>query len=463
MPFERINKKGHHEGMTADLMKEIGRRLGVKLRVIPAASWSESLLLVREGKCQLVSAVAATTTRKEFLDFSSPYGEYPLVVAVRAEELFVENPQAINHKTLGVVKGYAHTDLIRETYPDFNIIEVKSVVDGLQKVQDEKIYGFVDTIPSIGYILRRQGMEHLKIGGKLEIPLTLSIGVHRGEPPELLSILNKALDSFSAEEKQLLAEKWISIKIEKVFDYTRLWQILCVILAIVLFLFWNNNKLQRMVNHKTHELSDLNASLENRVKERTNELLQAKKKFEQKEKQQRDSIASASHELRTPLTTMMAKVSAIQDGIRPLDQEQMSSLARTVEHLTSLVKDLYVLSLADIDNLLENCARYTNSGGTVFVTVTKSDSHAELIVADSGPDVDDEALTMLFERFYRVDKSRSRQKGGAGLGLSLVKALVELHGGQVKAFHASQGGLGFSVTIPLAENIDSISEISVAR
>lgn len=512
MPFERINEKGQHEGMTADLMKEIERRIGVKLRVVPTNSWSESLLSVREGRCQLTSAVAATTPRKEYIDFSKAYGEYSLVVAVREEALFVENPAAIHDKTLGVVVGYAHVDLIREKYPNFNVIEVKNVVDGLQKVHDKKLYGFVDTIPSINYSIRRHGIENVKIAGKLEIPLKLSFGVHRGEPPELLSVLNKVLDSFSTEEKQLLAEKWFSIKIEKVFDYTRLWQIVSVILAIVLFLFWNNNKLKRMVNNKTHELRDLNATLEARVTDRTNELLQAKKTLEKKEKQQRDSIANASHELRTPLATMMAKVSAMQEGIRPLDQEQMSSLARSVEHLTSLVKDLYILSLADInglidtkepvilnevvadaisamqvqltnhhlslettidsnvivygdahrlrqiiDNLLENCARYSTSGGTVFVTVAKSESHAELIVADTGPDVDDEALSMLFDRFYRVDKSRSRQKGGAGLGLSLVKALAESHGGQVKAFHASQGGLGVSVKIPLTENIDVLS------
>ncbi len=510
MPFERLNEQGQHGGMTADLMKELERRLGISLRLVRTDSWSESLLSARAGQCKLISAAAATAPRMEYLDFSNPHGEYPLVVAVRGEELFVENLDAIQDKTLGVVAGYAHTDLIREKYPNFNIVEVKNVVDGLKKVKDEKLYGFVDTIPSIGYSLRRQGIEHLKIGGKLEIPLKLAFGIHKGEPPELISILNKFLDSFSEEEKQLLAEKWFSIKIEKVFDYTRLWLIVSVILAIVLFLFWNNNKLKRMVDNKTHELTDLNASLEDRVVERTDELLQAKKTLEKKEKQQRDGIASASHELRTPLATMMAKVSAMQDGIRPLDQEQMSSLARSVDHLSSLVKDLYVLSLADIDalmdskeyvelngvvadsitakqvqlvdhqlrletridsdvivfgdahrlrqiidNLLENCARYTTSGGTVFVTVTKSGSHAELIVSDTGPDVDDEALSMLFDRFYRVDKSRSRQKGGAGLGLSLVKAFAESHGGQVKAFHASQGGLGISVKIPLAENTDN--------
>ena len=240
MPFERINDKGRHEGMTADLMRDVGKRLGVKLRMVPTTSWSETLANIREGRCTLLASAAATAPRREYLDFTKPHSEYSLVVAVRNEELFVENLAAIRDKTLGVVKGYAHIDLIREKYPNFNIVEVKNVADGLKRVMDRGIYGFVDTVPTIGYTMRRRGITDLKIGGKLDIPLKLAIAVHKGEPPELLSVLNKALDSFTAEDRQLLADRWFSIKIEKVTDYTRIWQILAgAALLIFITLYWN--------------------------------------------------------------------------------------------------------------------------------------------------------------------------------------------------------------------------------
>ncbi|MEE8568493.1 MAG: transporter substrate-binding domain-containing protein, partial [Anaerolineales bacterium] len=243
MPFERINDAGMHEGMTADLMGDVGRKLGVDFKLVPTKSWSETLQFVREGRCSLISAAAETAPRREYLSFTTPHGEYPLVVAVRGEELFIENLAAISDKTLGVVKGYAHIALIREKYPNLAIVEVANVSDGLKRVQDGEIFGFIDTVPTIGYTIRRQGITDLKIGGKLDIPLKLSIAVGKGEPLELVGVLNKALASISNEEKRIMADKWFTIKIEKVFDYTHLWQILAGVFFLFLIFFYWNRKL----------------------------------------------------------------------------------------------------------------------------------------------------------------------------------------------------------------------------
>ena len=228
------------------------------------------------------------------------------------------------------------------------------------------------------------------------------------------------------------------------------------------------------------------------------------RELEQKEAQRSDSMASASHELRTPLATLMAQIEAMRDGIRPLEHSQLASISLSTDHLSKLVDDLYLLTLADasalaankgperwdnilneavsatsvklsdrnlslktsietpvwvngdakclrqiIDNLLENCYRYTQSDGEITVTLKRGPTIAELTVTDTGPGVSDEALSRLFDRFYRVERSRSRQMGGTGLGLSLVKALAEAHGGETQAFHAPEGGLGITVKIPL--------------
>jgi signal transduction histidine kinase len=231
--------------------------------------------------------------------------------------------------------------------------------------------------------------------------------------------------------------------------------------------------------------------------------------LEKKETQRRDSMASASHELRTPLATLLAQIEAMRDGIRPLDKKHLASLSNSVEHMTDLVNDLYLLSLSDvsalvcdkepqyldqivntaidaarskladhnlsiastiktpvcvigdarrlrqiIDNLLENCYRYIRPDDEITVTLNKQKSWAELVVTDTGPGVNEDEMSMLFERFYRADKSRSRQHGGTGLGLSLVKALVDVHGGQVRAFKASSGGLGVSIKLPIHNQQD---------
>lgn len=224
----------------------------------------------------------------------------------------------------------------------------------------------------------------------------------------------------------------------------------------------------------------------------------------EKELQKRDSMVSASHELRTPLATLMARVEAIRDGIRTADQYELAAISHSIEHITALVDDLYLLSLADVDqlkcnqdpeyldeiiaeiaplmedklserditlnlktsaskpvagdgkrlrqiivNLLDNCYKYTSSGGVVSLITQQDENTCTLNITDTGPGVSDEVLSRLFDRFYREDKSRSRKTGGSGIGLSLVKVLTEAQQGQAKVYHAKEGGIGIQLTFPL--------------
>ncbi len=225
-----------------------------------------------------------------------------------------------------------------------------------------------------------------------------------------------------------------------------------------------------------------------------------------KEKQRREGMANVSHELRTPIANLMAEVEAMRDGIRPRDDEQLGLISKSVDHLHQLMEDLYQLALADVgelrfdknelawdeiiieaiafnrgsmkprainiesditpgvivrgdqqrlrqimNNLMENCRRYTNNNATVWVVLKKQGKWATLTIEDSGPGVSQEKMRTLFDRFYRVDESRSREKGGAGLGLSLVKALTEAHEGKVEAYASKHGGLGIKIQLPLLQ------------
>src|SRR5262245_38256280 len=193
-------------------------------------------------------------------------------------------------------------------------------------------------------------------------------------------------------------------------------------------------------------------------------------------------MSDVSHELLTPIAVLRAGLEALEDGVRPLTREAVASLNGEVAALGKLVEDLYQLALsgtgalsyrkersdvadvleqslesfgarfsersfsvqkqlsrglmvmADADrlsqafrNLLENAARYTDPGGTVRVTARRSGAGVQIDFEDSAPGVPPEALPRLFERFYRVEGSRSRANGGAGLGLAIVRSVVEAH------------------------------------
>ncbi len=218
-------------------------------------------------------------------------------------------------------------------------------------------------------------------------------------------------------------------------------------------------------------------------------------------------VADISHELRTPLTILRGKIEALQDGVYPPTAETFSALHREAIHLGLLVDDLYQLSLSDLGamsyqktevqpcwalqqavlllqsqfrekrlaletsvnigddaslfadnerlkqlftNLLTNSLRYTDPGGRILITVRQQEKALICFaIEDSTPGVSEEHLAKLFDRLYRVDSSRSRDLGGAGLGLSICYNIVKGHNGTIEAKKSSLGGLLISVCLPL--------------
>ncbi|PJB50109.1 MAG: two-component sensor histidine kinase, partial [Chloroflexi bacterium CG_4_9_14_3_um_filter_45_9] len=99
-------------------------------------------------------------------------------------------------------------------------------------------------------------------------------------------------------------------------------------------------------------------------------------------------------------------------------------------------------------NLLENAIAHTENGGTIMVTAEKQDNWVKVSVTDTGEGIPAEELPNIFERFYRVDKSRTRATGGSGLGLTIAKSLVEAHGGKIEVQSEIGKGSRFIFTVP---------------
>lgn len=103
-------------------------------------------------------------------------------------------------------------------------------------------------------------------------------------------------------------------------------------------------------------------------------------------------------------------------------------------------------------NLLANSLRYTDEGGTLKVSMATLETHVQICFEDSEPGVPEEMLPRIFDRFFRVEQSRSRTLGGSGLGLSICKNIVDLHHGEIAAEHSPVGGLRVRIRLPLKGN-----------
>lgn len=228
-------------------------------------------------------------------------------------------------------------------------------------------------------------------------------------------------------------------------------------------------------------------------------------RLEADERSRRQLLADIAHELRHPLAVMQGHVDLLQDGKVEMTPEALLAIQDEIIRLNRLVGDLRDLSLAEVGrlslhlttvspeavlrslmadlgpvaaakgvnlelavppglphlvadpdrlrqilvNLLTNALRYTPPGGRVLVEAEARAGELWVSVTDSGPGIDPADLPHVFDRFYRADKARTRETGASGLGLAIVRSLVELHGGRVTAESEPGKGSRFTVILPM--------------
>ncbi len=231
-------------------------------------------------------------------------------------------------------------------------------------------------------------------------------------------------------------------------------------------------------------------------------------RLEKLENVRRDFVANVSHELRTPITSIKGFVETLLDGAVDdpiLSKKFLAIVGRQAERLNLILTDLLTLAKLEVGgearvdteeknlrdlvqvaiaecshraqakemhlishfraelvvransslveqalvNLIDNAIKYTEAKGEVRVEVLQAGEFAEIRVSDTGPGIDSQHLSRLFERFYRIDQGRSRQLGGTGLGLAIVKHIAQVHGGRVGVESVVGEGTTFSFFLPL--------------
>lgn len=170
-----------------------------------------------------------------------------------------------------MIKGYALVELSKFYYPNLNIVEVKNTKEGLEKVNNNELYGFIDTLPSIVYEKERNSNLDIKISGKIPEEISAKIAIRKDEPI-LLDILNKVINSLKEEDKDRITNKWITIIRENQFNTELFIQVITIIviifITIIALLIYRSNLKLSALNKELERLSqtDKLTSLFNRAK-----------------------------------------------------------------------------------------------------------------------------------------------------------------------------------------------------
>ena len=187
---------------------------------------------VKERKCDIISLVMETPERKKYMNFTKPYLITPFVIATTNDKFFISDIRELDGKQIGIVKDYAHTELLKRKYPSIDLVEIENLEEGLNQVNKGFLFGFIDSLATMGYQIQKRFPNKLKISGQLEDSGILSIGV-RNDDLMLFSILEKAINLVGEKKTQNILNQWISVRYEKGFDSGLFWKILTP------FLFWH--------------------------------------------------------------------------------------------------------------------------------------------------------------------------------------------------------------------------------
>ncbi len=488
-PVEWVDEEGRYSGLASSYIALIEKKLGVHFEVEKNKNWTEAVQAVKDHELDVFPSITRTLAREKYANFTQPYLSFPTVIVTLDSVEFVNGAEDLMGQKVAVVNGYESHEYLLQNHPSLDIYPQNTVADALVAVSKGEYDAFVGNIATASYTIRQKGLTNIKIAGEVVNRFDLSVGV-RDDWPELVGILQKAIDSIDGKQHTEIHDKWIGIRYEHVVGYTLIWQILVVVLIIISLMYYINRKLKREVDQRKKvelELLKTNKILEE-AKEMAEDANRAKSQF----------LSSMSHELRTPLNAVIGFAEILEidsDALSDLHRESVGHIYDAGTHLLQLINE--VLDLASIDagkmklsitavkleasfdecraiatqlatnkgisikfgsaeniivkadavrfrqallNFISNAIKYNRKGGEVWISCCELDENRVRInVKDSGCGLTSEQAARLFQPFERLGREAGDVQG-SGVGLVITKKLIESMGGSVGV--VSQPGAG---------------------
>ncbi|WP_075356126.1 transporter substrate-binding domain-containing protein [Desulfovibrio sp. DV] len=482
VPFESINAQGEHEGIAADLLRLVAERTGLRLELVPTASWDESLAASRAGRCQLLSFLNKTPQREQWLIFSRPLFSDVNVFITREEHPFISDPAKLTGESIAFPSGTAMEELIRRDYPNLTIHTTATEDEAIGMVSAKKADMTMRSLIVAAYTIKKQGLFNLKIAGQLPYySNNLCIGI--AENNQLLQgILNKGIASITTAERAAIENRHVSINVQTVTDYGALAKVLGVglVLAVLGGLWaWKVNR--------------LNGALRKEIERR-----------EELERMRFDVEQIIRHDLVSPLSGIISipELLGDQENLTPEQHELLRHVAssgrrmlatiRMAGDLARMEKGTYAVAMAECDvldlirgiranleslfapkdlgftvlvdgrtagsgerlpvrgdanllgnlfeNLIKNAAEASPVGGEVRLVI---DTAARTFCVCNQGEVPAGIVATFFEKYVTSGK-----RFGTGLGTYSARIIARAHGGDVTLDTAVPGETRVLVHLP---------------
>ena len=470
MPFGAIidNK---YVGIDSDFLKIVEKKIDIDIELYKTKSWQKSLDAAKSRKCDVTSLIVPTKEREEYLNITSPYFYYSVVIVTKLDKKNIPDVGYLKNVKVGVVKGYAEIELIRSKYPNIEVVEVLDIQDGLDMVQSGEIYGFADNAFGIDYYFHNSAYSDFKISAHFDEKLSLSYGV-RNDEMELFSIFQKIVDSISTEQKEEIMSQWFSLTYKQVYDYNLFFKV-SIIMSLVLLFF--------IIRH--YNIKNLNKELTKRVEEEVEISREKDKMIFQQSKlvAMGEMIENIAHQWRQPLSQINSAVLVLDDVLsdhniqdnrvenRLLEIESLTMymsntitdfrnfydsdktqqsfiLNKIIDDAVNIIKGTLKYHSISVKSTYEKeymCFGYPNelqqvlviifnnakdalvlasiSNSEISIELAKEDGYNIIKICDNAGGVDTNIVEKIFEPYFTT----KHQSQGTGLGLYIAKVIVE--------------------------------------
>ncbi|MFA5524117.1 MAG: transporter substrate-binding domain-containing protein [Tissierellales bacterium] len=500
VPFEFIDKNGVHKGISADYLSLISKKTGLQFEIIKDLSWPQAYDMALSGDVDMLAAVGKTFNREEHFLFSDPYYYFKRVIVTRDNNTSISGIEELDGLTVAVQRNSSHHSyLLSNTKLDLSLYD--SVEVALTAVVTGSEEAFLGNLATINYLIRSSALTDLRIisfEAEKEQALYFATGK---DWPELISIINKALNTITESERTAINSRWIGL--EQEMDYGPFLRILYIIGALVLVIMAVSFYWIAILRKEVEKRKLIQIDLE-RAKQEADEANEFKSNF----------MARMSHEIRTPLNAITGMAYLLKKTNLSLTQMMYTDrITQASSNMLSIINDILDFSkieagkvelenisfsmdqvIQDVVNIvsykieeqkigfklykdpsipnwffgdpkrieqillnvLNNAVKFTDSGEVsldIRLLATEIDKyHISFSVKDTGIGMSQEQIANLFIPFTQGDISINRRFGGSGLGLSIVKNLVDMMDGEIQVFGTAGEGSTFIVYLTLIED-----------
>ncbi|MCJ8168508.1 EAL domain-containing protein [Atopomonas sediminilitoris] len=245
-PFEYV-EQGQHLGLAADYLRHAATQVGATINLVPSNNWSHTLQLARDNRVQVLAGIVRSAEREQYLSFSQPYIEYPVIILSRQQGPQPHNLKALAKLKVGVIRDYMPHERLAAIKPALNLYPFADVGSLLSALALGQIDAAVNDLASSNWALHHLGLSNIQRSGQLSWRYSLSMATPKNSL--LPGILNKIFSQMPADTHEALQEPWLGARLaeDSLWQQRTLFALLALlgILIVALYLWRNNRRLYR--------------------------------------------------------------------------------------------------------------------------------------------------------------------------------------------------------------------------